>query len=570
MRDAKDLGLMLARLDGRGYKAYKELKGGYRFPDYLLFFDRIQGDPFAPPSLCRIEVDQRVSRLPEGLFGNRERRVACQDFLARQFRASIQRFGKGIRGSGNSGLIRIDAGGQEVIERTACRITEELIEVRCYLGLPAHGRTIAARMAEEILFEELPRIVRDSLFYRALSGSEFKRFVDLYEDTLYIQRLLKARGLVAFIPDGAILPRRSGVDQRPMPREVAIPFESPPELRVVFELPHLGRVEGMGIPEGVTLVVGGGYHGKSTLLDAIGAGIHPHIPGDGRELLATCPTAVKIRAEDGRSIQGVDISPFISNLPLSHPTDDFSTENASGSTSQAANIIEALEAGARLLLIDEDTSATNFMIRDERMQALVKKEKEPITPFLDKVQLLYKEYGVSSIIVLGGSGDYFDVADRVVMMDCYRPRDVTRLAREVVARYPMMRRREGGERFGALRPRYPFLNPAPQDQVKVRSRSLIQLGHSLIDLGAVETLFDPSQTRTIAHSIRYLSDQGYLSGRWSMEEILSRWEEELERSGLDLVAPGAGDLARPRRLELASAINRIRGLRVKKQKTSTK
>jgi predicted ABC-class ATPase len=563
MWESHRLRQLLTRLDGRGYKAYKGLKGEYRFLDYTLFLDRIQGDPFASPSLCWIRVTHEKAQIPEELFSNRERQIAAQDFLARQFQASTQRLGKGIRGTGNSGLIWIDAGGQEVLERTACRITESGIEVRFYLGLPAYGRRIAGRIACEIFFEELPEIISHSIFYRALSGSKFKDFVDLYEDTLSIQRSLESRGLIAFIPDGAILPRRSGIDPRPLKGE-AIPFEPPAELRMSFDLPHLGQIQGMGIPEGVTLIIGGGYHGKSTLLDAITAGIHPHIPGDGRELVATCPTAVKIRAEDGRSIQGVDISPFISNLPMGQPTEDFSTENASGSTSQAANIIEALEAGARLLLIDEDTSATNFMIRDERMQALVKKDKEPITPFLDKVQLLHKDYGVSSIIVLGGSGDYFDVANRVLMMDCYRPKDVTGAARKVMARYPMLRRREGGDRFGAIHSRRPLLNFSPKTRVKVRSQSLIQLGRSAIDLGAVETVFDAAQTRTIAHSIAHLAHQGCLNGRLSMEEILNYWQEELERSGLDLVAPGAGDLAYPRRLELAAAINRIWGLKVKR------
>ena len=101
----------------------------------------------------------------------------------------------------------------------------------------------------------------------------------------------------------------------------------------------------MGIRKGITLIVGGGYHGKSTLLKALEAGVYNHIAGDGREFVITDDTAFKLRAEDGRSITGVDISPFIKNLPNKKDTVHFSTEDASGSTSQAANLMEALESG---------------------------------------------------------------------------------------------------------------------------------------------------------------------------------------------------------------------------------
>eukprot|EP00438_Fugacium_kawagutii_P004327 Skav220059 [mRNA] locus=scaffold1709:61262:63212:- [translate_table: standard] len=206
-------------------------------------------------------------------------------------------------------------------------------------------------------------------------------------------------------------------------------------MEVSITLPHAGTVTGMGITRGVSVIVGGGFHGKSTLLHALQLGIYNKVPGDGREHVVCEPSAVKIRAEDGRSVKCTDISPFINNLPfgklavmgtmaLWKATTEFSTGDASGSTSQAANIIEALEVGAMSLLVDEaprrqtdDTCATNFMIRDEKMKALVAPDKEPITAFVRKVRPLFEELGVSTILVVGGSGDFFTVADAVIMMD---------------------------------------------------------------------------------------------------------------------------------------------------------
>ena len=234
-------------------------------------------------------------------------------------------------------------------------------------------------------------------------------------------------------------------------------------------------------PRVLTLIVGGGYHGKSTLLQAIERGVYNHIYGDGREWVVTDPTAVKIRAEDGRRIENVDISSFIHNPPLNKNTEEFSTENASGSTSQAANIVEAVEAGTQLILFDEDTSATNFMIRDERMQRLVSNEKEPITPFIDRVRELYEDHNISTIMVMGGSGDYFEVADTVIMMDNYLPEDVTMDAKKIKEELPINRMQEVEFKF-RFKERYPLpesIKPYKGRKIKldVRGKSTILLGH---------------------------------------------------------------------------------------------
>jgi len=419
---------------------------------------------------------------------------------------------------------------------------------------------------------ELPKIVRDTLYAKNLDLSAAEEHVLLAEDQEFIRNQLKERGLIAFIGEGSILPRRSGVSELPMTEGKVVPFQTPPSLKITFDTPNHGPIEGMGIPEGVTLIVGGGYHGKSTLLRAIERGVYKHILGDGREWVITIEDAVKIRAEDGRRIEKVDISPFINNLPYGQDTTVFSTENASGSTSQAANIMEVLEIGARLLLLDEDTSATNFMIRDVRMQKLVAKEKEPITPFIDKVRQLYESYGVSSILVVGGSGDYFDVADNVIMMEEYIPRDVTLKAKEIASEFKTLREKEGGEQFGRIAKRIPLrssFNPYKGKKVKVDAKGLhtIIFGRSTIDLSAVEQLVDVSQTRAIADAIYYALKKQYIDDATCILDIIKKVEDDIDAKGIDIISPfygqHPGDYARPRKYEVASAINRLRTLEVK-------
>ncbi|MEO1070616.1 MAG: ABC-ATPase domain-containing protein, partial [Cyanobacteria bacterium J06638_6] len=402
----------LYRLDGKGYGAYKTLKGEYDYGDFVLHIDHVQGDPFAAPSRVRVVVPQAIAGFPPALWDLPCRAIALADYLTRGFYRVAQ--GQERRsGSGKSGQIAIVRPSQAVLDRSAARVTPEAVELRFTVGLPAFGRRIAGRQAADLLCHAVPELVAKTLFYTALDAAKIQCHINTVEDGEALRTQLADHKLVAFVADGAMLPRRSGVDDRPL--EVhPIPFRSPDSLRVTLTCPHAGAVTGMGIPQGITLIVGGGYHGKSTLLRAIEAAVYNHIPADGRHQVVTASAAVKVRAEDGRSIAGVDISPFIGSLPQGQSTLSFSTPNASGSTSQAANIIEAIEAGATALLVDEDTSATNFMIRDRRMQALIAKDKEPITPFIDQIRQLYDDYGVSTILVMGGSGDYFDVADTVI------------------------------------------------------------------------------------------------------------------------------------------------------------
>jgi len=595
MANDRALRQTLLRLDGLGYKAYQEIRGSYQFPGFTLHIDSVQGDPFAAPSRLRVVVPQTEAGFPAETYQTRSREIALRDYLTRQF-AQVAAAVREKRGSGNSGLIAISAGSasqiaplsQYILERSALWVSEAAVEARFSVGLPARGRQILGRTAAELLCDDLPQIVGRSLRYRSLNTAELQRHLAVAEDTDWLRDQLAAQGLVAFVPDGALLPRQSGVDDRPLQDPSAVRFCSPASLRVTFKRPNQGTISGMGIPQGVTLIVGGGYHGKSTLLRAIALGIYSAIPGDGREHLATDAAAVKIRAEDGRSITSVDISPFINHLPQGRSTRHFSTKNASGSTSQAASIIEALEAGARVLLIDEDTSATNFMIRDRRMQALVAKDKEPITPLIDKIRQLYQDYGVSTILVMGGSGDYFDVADTVIAMTDYQPQDVTELARAIAAQFANQRTPEGGDHFGDLAPRIPLPKrldspekrwekswhggrgenrrpleddrPERSPKLKARDTDELVFGSETVDLSAVEQLVEVGQVRTIGAAIAHLQ-QHCLDGRRTLPDLLALIAPKLTTAQMDeLTSHPQGDLVAIRPLELAAAFNRLRSL----------
>ena len=549
----------LDRIDRKGYGAYKDLQGSYDLREFDLFVDRVQRDPFAPPSLVRVRT--KDNRFEPVLFENPVRRVAFEDFLTRQVETALRHAGKGNRGSGGSGRIEIQRASQVVLPRASVVVESNFVEARMGVGLPARGRTVDARAAQTMLLEELPRVVREALTPAGVDPEAAHVHVEVVEDADHLRKRLPALGLVAFVADGATLPRESGASDRPL-REGAVPFESPEEFRVTVELPNRGEVSGMGIPEGVTLVAGGGFHGKSTLLSALSLGVYDHVPGDGRELVVARADAVKIRAEDGRSVAGVDISGMIGELPGGRPTTSFSTTNASGSTSQAANIAEAVEIGTSLLLVDEDTSATNFMIRDERMRELVR--KEPISPFIDLVRPLHDSLGISTVVVVGGVGDYLDVADHVILMEDYKPRDATNRAREVRERFPARVPPKSG---AASRPRGRRVRASSIDlrrgrRETARGRGLytIEFGRERVDLSYLEQLAEAGQTEAIARSIGE-----FAAGNASREvtEVVNGALGSIRESGLDSLGNfrgHPGELSLPRPQEVAAAINRIRSL----------
>lgn len=589
MAGSAQLAETLERLDGRGYKAYRDIEGPWSFAEFTLFVDRVQADPFAAPSKLRIRLDLDIACFPDSLHDNRVREIAARVCLARRFRETIRDVSPRRSGTGKGGLVTIDAGGAAVLERTAVVFGEGWVEARVEVGLPAAGRRALGRDAAVLLTEVLPEILTRAWIDRGeVADNELLHFVDCVENQESIRARLEERGLVAFIGEGAVLPRESGASERPMSSQHALPFEVPSAFQVSFDVPHDGAGadgsvwQGMGIPRGIVLLVGGGYHGKSTVLQAIESGVASHSPGDGRETVVADPRLVKIRAEDGRSVRDVDIQCFIDGLPTrpgesaARDTTAFSSEDASGSTSQAANISEAIEAGAVGLLLDEDTSATNFMVRDARMQSLIHPDDEPITPFVDRVRDLYDLHGISTVLVMGGSGDYFGLADAVIEMKEYRPVDATERAHAIAAEHREARKE--GLRQPLRRPhgRAPlaisFDARRGRRDVKFSSRDCEEIvyGTTEIDLRSVEQLFDPSQTRAIAAALHLIAE-GHADGKRSLDEILNRLEREFDTNGLDSLDPYArggrhpGALARPRRFEIAAALNRMRSLRIANQ-----
>ena len=578
---SEDLYDSLRRLDGKPYPAYKDIKGSYEFDNFILSIDRVQGDPFASPSRLSIRIDHSHSLIDSGLFSNTSRRTGSETFLALAFSSACHREQISL-GSGKSGRLEIDTPGQEILKRTCVEISKTDTTVRFSVGLPANGRRILGKAAIRLLTETLPQIVSQAL---VLSGDDLTgicSFADTNEDADDLRSQLEDHRLVAFIADGAILPRTTGIDQRPLSN--AIPFQSPASQRVRLTVPHAGEISGMGISDGITLIVGGGYHGKSTLLNALERGVYNHIPGDGREHVVARSDATKVRAEDGRSVASVDLSPFINNLPGGKDTQNFTTENASGSTSQAASIIETLETGSRVLLIDEDISATNFLIRDARMQQLIASNKEPITPFVQRVRSLYDQYKVSTILVLGGSGDYFEPAHRVIALDNYLPQDLTPQAKALCASESASSsipepssvfKISTAQRFADPSTINPYKHAAPyrgsrhgdnrqqrapRKNIKAQNTRSLLFGTEEIDLSLIAQLVDPSQTRAIGAALAYACENQLFTDQ-SIVRALQSVVTLVNEKGLSVL--DGNDLAEIRIQELMAALNRLRTLQIR-------
>ena len=554
----------LHALDGRSYAAYKAIVGRYRAPaGWFLHIDRVQSDPYAPPTRIHVDVPTDLHGLElldeADLLADVDRRLAVGDFLTRELHA-------GFRGT----ALSIASPGQEILQRSSIIVRPDEtgerpgwgLEIRARLALPAQGRSIQGHEASRIVGRDLVRELEEAMDLTGERGDRLVRHIATLEDHRALTAAVAVNGWVSFLADGSVLPRRSGVSDEPLTGGVAL--EAPDSMAATVELPHAGTVRGTVVEAGVNVIVGGGYHGKSTLLSAIERGVYPHVPGDGRELVATVPDAVKVRAADGRAVTGVDLTPFISHLPAGRDTASFTTRNASGSTSQAASIIEAVEAGSTVLLLDEDTSATNLLIRDSRMRELVAADREPITPLVDRITALFRRRGVSTVMVMGGSGDYLDVADRVLLMDAYHLRDATEQARRVVSDQP--RPLTELEDFAAPRQRVPEPAPPRTRRGPVRTRahgtSTLVLDREDVDISDVGGVTDPGQAEAVAYALRALLEQRF-DGVSPLRECLDDLEALLDEEGLDALTDERerpAFLVRPRMVDVGAAVSRYRKL----------
>lgn len=564
MKSASELQNLLRQIDRKSYPAYKDTKGKYQFQQYVLSIDHVQGDPFASPSKVSLLVPGKVAAFDKCYYETIHRRIAFQDYLLRRIAGKIKEYSFKAKGSGKSGLLGISQPGQEILNRSACTVDPASgdVTVRMEIGFPANGRTINSEELAKILFDFLPVCVKQTLVSASCKRENLDAVANLADDQQFIREKLPELGLVAFVANGSILPRKSGISSLPM--KEAVVFMSPASMEVTLELPHRGTIKGMGIKKGITLIVGGGYHGKSTLLEALELGIYNHIAGDGREFVITEGSAMKLRAEDGRSIQSTDISMFIRNLPNGKDTSCFSTEDASGSTSQAAATVEAMEMGSGLFLIDEDTSATNFMIRDELMQRVVSRDVEPIIPFIDRVSELYESWGISTILVAGSSGSYFHKADCVIQMNRYQPAEITDLAKREAKQFPLTLEnpaKAGEPSFRRVIKRDAGF--AKDDRIKMKTLGMdgFSINRETVDMRYVEQLTDPEQLTALAHMVKYMKLHSF-DGSRTLQEAVERLYSEIETKGF-LAFCGTdipGNLALPRKHELYAALNRCREL----------
>lgn len=560
MFTSQQLRQQLSSIHRKSYPAYKTLKGIYDFKHFLLSIDHVQGDPFASPSHLSIQVPAKIAAFPAFCFSAKNIRIAVQDYILRKFSQQLSIYNFKAKGSGKSGSISTSVCGQKVLERTACEISSDFVTVRFTVGFPANGRTINAFELEKILFEFLPSCVEKSLLYKNLSPKAVESVVFLAEDQEFLRQELKKHQLVAFVANHSILPRESGISQKPMKN--AVPFQSPASLETEIMLPHRGKIKGMAIPQGITLIAGGGYHGKSTLLTALEDGVYNHIAGDGREFVLTDSSAVKLRAEDGRFIKDVDISLFINDLPNGKNTHCFSTLDASGSTSQAAGIVEGMEAGSTLFLLDEDTSATNFMVRDGFMQQVISRDKEPITPFLERAPQLFSKAGISTILVAGSSGAFFHIADTVIQMDRYQALDITEKVKKLCSDYPLPPSSVPSFYMPSSKRVMSSTKKASYKDFKMKchGKDSFSIGKDTVDLRYIEQLTDKEQTAALGELLRYA--QEYLvDGKRTISEIISVLQNKIEKDGFSAFFGNSYipcGLAVPRIQEIFSCFNRYR------------
>ena len=569
MKSDRDLRQLLEQIDRRSYPAYKSAKGSYDFKSYILNIDHVQGDPFASPSHITVKVKGSNAGFPKEYYESRHRRIALQDFLCRRFHKAASEFDRVAGGSGKSGAIITCAPGQEVLERTAIHIDDSNgdISYRLHIGFPANGRTINSRELIKMLFDFLPKCVKSSLYFSDGFAKNLEKAVFLADDISFIRKELKNLGLCAFIADGSSLPRASGISCLPM--KDAVPFRSPESLQVTLKLPHKGETRGMGIKKGVTLIVGGGYHGKSTLLKALELGVYDHISGDGREYVITDDTAMKIRSEDGRSIHGTDISLFIKNLPDRRDTKSFHSEDASGSTSQAANVIEAIESGSKVLLIDEDTCATNFMIRDDLMQKVISPDREPITPFMGRIRPFSEQGDISTILVAGSFGAYFHIADTIIQMYNYNAVDITDKAKEAASAFPYKSVIDDKTELKFV-PKYPVLKKKLDLNGRIKTKTFgtdgFSIEHDTVELRYLEQLVDGGQSGALCKALLILAGK-YFDKGLSLEEMTDKLISLMEKNGPDALFSDssytAEGLTAIRKQELMAALSRCRFIDMK-------
>ena len=552
-------------LNGKNYGLYKSLADKpWDFGDFALEFLHVQGDPYAPASRVLIKANLSMLGYAGEWGGTYERRLALSDFLYRKLGRLVQE-----RYPGKDAAVIFDTAGPEMLVRNSLWIDNGELRACLQVKLPGDGRKIQAELAAEILTMVLPDLVSAGLYYSKSDEAALQEHFRVLAERKEILSQLDARGLCAFVPDGAVLPRASGLSE--MPLEGAIPFVAPEEMAVTLNV--CGRdIRGMGIPKGITVITGGAFHGKSTLLQALTRAVYPHIPGDGREGIVIDESALRVGVEDGRSVRGTDLSPFVRDLPGGVSTKNFNTLSASGSTSEAANLLEAMEAGSRTFLIDEDSSAVNFLIRDGRVRKLLGDEREPLIPLTDRIREISAQ-GYSFILVAGACGDYLDLADNIVIMANYK----AEVPQVKVTACAELGRSEPAEvsqprSFVAyMQPLQKSVRPtsAVERQVKVKlaGDTLLQIGFLVSDTSRLNTLVDRQQRFGAGFVLLNLlqnaasnAESGDVSNAGdSVAETIRKLYEKIQNVGFRNLPQGMSrEMSLPRVVDIACVAFRLR------------
>lgn len=552
MRDKEEFYGALEEIDGRPYDQYQKILGDFDFSRYVLKIGQVQSSSDGEPTMLLVRVPQSVAGFPSRLFSSPVRKAALEDLLTRQVAMAIEE-------QCDSGLVSISEPTPQILPRTSLQVLQEYVEARMYIDLPGKGGRVNGEAAAAVFSEELPLIVSSALIYAYLEPEEVDEAIGVMEDADAIRQQLRKRGLMAFVADGSILPRDPADGESPLLG--AVPFVSPPELLVEMQLPSGRTIRGMGIPSGVTVVVGSLNQGKSSLISALAEGVYNHIPGDGREYVITQPDAVQILAEPGRSVHRVDVSGFFPTLPNGQDPRQFSTSSADGPTSQAASVMEMLEVGAGALLFDEDSSAPEFFGSNAVIDELAGETADAVRPLAQHLRGLWEQQQVASVVATRSVGEYIAHADLVLVMRKFQPAVVTEVAKAQIPAAPV------AETGLVARPRSivaSTLDPSrgKTDQFIAVMPSLLVFGRDVADLRALTQLVDSAQIEAIG-LILYYARLRFMDSENTVASTLDFIDRDLGRDGLGCLSRDLrGDLARPRRFEVAGVINRLPALRV--------
>ena len=547
-------------LQGKNYGLYKSLADrSWDFGDFVLEFLHVQGDPYAPASRVMIKASLLMLGFPSEWGGTFERRLALSDYLYRRLSALVRE-----KYPDRDAAVVFDTAGPEMLVRNALWVDNGELRACLQVRLPGDGRKIQAEAAAEILTMVLPDLVSAALYNSGESKKdgvepELVEHYRVLAERKEILSQLEERGLCAFVPDGAVLPRASGLSELPM--DGAVPFVAPEEMAVTL-VANGREIRGMGIPKGITVISGGAFHGKSTLLQALTKSV------DGREGIVVSESAVRVGVEDGRSVRGTDLSQFVRDLPGGISTKNFTTACASGSTSEAANLMEAMEAGSDVFLIDEDSSAVNFLIRDVRVRKLLGDDREPLIPLTDRIREIKNR---SFILVAGACGDFLDLADNIIVMASYKA-ECARIngKNKIVPGLPAFVEPQCRDFAEYVKPLLPSLRPASaverQVKVKISGDTLLQIGFLVSDTSKAGALVDKQQRFGAGFMLLNLcqnaasnNDANGESAKATIMERINALCEKIKNVGFRNLPQGLSrEMSLPRPIDIACVLYRLR------------